>query len=62
MAGSPAQILTSDKYNVPRVSKEDVERIYPDCDFEWMTDGFYIRTLETGEQTDIEILLGNPTL
>jgi len=62
VAGSPARILTSDKYNVPRVPKEDVESIYPDCDFEWMTDGFYIRTLETGEQTDIEILLGNPTL
>ena len=62
VAGAPAQILTSDKYDVPRVPKEAVESIYPDSDFEWMTDGYYIRTLDSGEQTDIEILLGNPTL
>lgn len=62
VAGAPAQILTSDKYDVPRVPKDAVESIYPDSDFEWMTDGYYIRTLDTGEQTDIEILLGNPTL
>lgn len=60
VAGAPAQILTSDKYNVPRVPKEAVEAIYPDCDIEWMTDGYYIRTFTDGEQTDIEILLGNP--
>jgi len=62
VAGAPAQILTSDRYDVPRVPKENVEAIYHDCDIEWMTDGYYIRTLDTGEQTDIEILLGNPTL
>lgn len=62
VAGAPAQILTSDKYNVPRVPKDVVEEIYPDSDFEWMADGYYIRTLDSGEQTDIEILLGNPKI
>lgn len=60
VAGRPAEILTSDKYNIPRLSKDKVEYLYPDSDFEWNDKGFYKRTIDNGEWTDYEVLLGNP--
>jgi|688.fasta_scaffold386455_2 hypothetical protein len=62
VAGRPAEILVSPKYNVPKVPKEKVEAIYPESEFEWRKDGFYRRSYDDNEWTDIEILLGNPTL
>lgn len=62
VAGRPAEILTSTRFNVPKVPKEKVEALYPESEFEWRKDGFYRRTFDNNKWSDIEILLGHPTL
>jgi hypothetical protein len=61
-AGAPAQILTHHNFNIPVVESEKVEMIFPDSEFEWLDNGFYVRTMPDGTKTDKEILIGNPRI
>ena len=69
ISGKAAEQL--DKLNVPFINNNDqVQMLFPNSEIIWygknpekMFDyfaGFYRRTLENGEETDVEIVLGNP--
>jgi hypothetical protein len=60
-SGRPAEILLSKGIKYLN-SKEEIQKIFPNSEINWIGDGKYTRKLPSGLTTDEEFIFGNPNI